>query len=102
MLPPQTAVNCRSWAVSGRFDGEYTGEVKATLADKSEYKYKNSGSVHSEGWAKAGSQCTEMELSAIPEAVPNGIDLKDTKRAVGTRVRGLGWFYQGTTVRSLE
>ena len=52
------------------------------MTDNSEYKYKDFGSVHSKGWVKAGSRCAEIELGAILEAVPNGIDLKGTKRAV--------------------
>ncbi|KAF2677340.1 hypothetical protein K458DRAFT_424008 [Lentithecium fluviatile CBS 122367] len=88
MLPPQKAVHCQSWAVSGRFDGDYTGKIEATLADGSKYLYNDAGSVTSVGWEKASSECIEMDLKDVPADAIVG----ETKRSVKTQVRGLGWF----------
>jgi len=88
MLPPQKAVHCQSWAVSGRFDGDYTGKIEATLSDGSKYIYNDAGSVTSVGWEKASSECIEMDLKDVPSGMAlNGRDVVKTKV-----VRGMGWF----------
>jgi hypothetical protein len=87
MLPPQKAVHCQSWAVSGRFDGDYTGKIEATLSDGSKYLYNDAGSVTSVGWEKASSECVEMDLKDVPSGI--GIEGRDI---IKTKVRGMGWF----------
>lgn len=85
MLPPQRAAHCQSWAVSGHFDGDYTGKIEATLSDGSKYLYNDAGSVSSVGWEKASSDCKEIDIKDAGDAVPT----------TSKKVRGLGWFGLG-------
>jgi len=82
MLPPQKAAHCQSWAVSGHFDGDYTGKIEATFSDGSKYLYNDAGSVSSIGWEKASSECKEIDLKDAPNQVSIG----------SKKTRGLGWF----------
>jgi hypothetical protein len=92
MLPPQKAVHCQSWAISGHFDGDYTGKIEATLTDGSKYLYNDAGSVDSVGWEKASSECVEMNLKDVPDIDLNGRDAAPKDKAKKMKIRGLGWF----------
>jgi hypothetical protein len=92
MLPPQKAVHCQSWAISGHFDGDYTGKIEATLTDGSKYLYNDAGSVDSVGWEKASSECIELNLKDVPGIDLKGRDAPPQDKAKKMKIRGLGWF----------
>jgi len=84
LLPPQKAVHCAAWAVTGRFDSPFTGIVKAKLGDGSTYNYKTTGKVSSVGWVSGRTSCKEVDLKDVPSNAvkENGKPLNERKSAI--------------------
>ena len=87
LLPPQKASHCEAWAISGKFDSDYTGTVQAKLADGTKFNYFTTGKASSIGWVSGRTGCQEVDLKDVPSnaLIEKGKPLNSRKRAVQFR-----------------
>lgn len=62
VLPPQHAAHCTAFAMTGKFDDDYTATMRLELASGQKFDIKQTGRFESIGWTEAQSDCKILSL----------------------------------------